>query len=115
VTDDQQSLPSTAPRLWRRRVQPRQARDATSCQPPEPREPPGTLQPARPPLPNAEWLARKFHETYERLAPTFGYTTRPETAVPWEAVPLLNQQLMIAVCEELLAVLRALPPAPDDE
>ena len=24
-------------------------------------------------------LAKLFHETYERLAPDFGYTTRPET------------------------------------
>jgi hypothetical protein len=51
---------------------------------------------------DAEILARRFHETYERLAPSFGYTTRPETAVPWEQVPAPNRQLMVAVCEELL-------------
>ena len=26
-----------------------------------------------------EQLARRFHETYERLAPSFGYETRPDT------------------------------------
>lgn len=45
-------------------------------------------------------LARRFHEVYERLAPSFGYTTRPETREfdPESA----NGRLMIAVCEELL-------------
>jgi hypothetical protein len=55
---------------------------------------------------DAETLARRFHETYERLAPSFGYTTRPETAVPWEQIPEQNRRLMIAVCEELLATVR---------
>jgi hypothetical protein len=50
-----------------------------------------------------ETLAQRFHETYERLAPMFGYTTRPETAVPWEQLPEQNRRLMIAVCEEVLA------------
>jgi hypothetical protein len=52
--------------------------------------------------PNPEELARAFHETYERLAPRFGYETRRESAVPWEEVPENNKQLMIAVCAELL-------------
>jgi hypothetical protein len=34
----------------------------------------------------AEALARLFHETYERLAPEFGYETRKASAVPWEEV-----------------------------
>jgi hypothetical protein len=51
---------------------------------------------------DVETLARRFHETYERLAPAFGYTTRSETAVVWEQVPDQNQRLMIAVCEELI-------------
>ncbi len=34
-----------------------------------------------------EALARHFHETYERLAPEFGYRTREESAKPWEQVP----------------------------
>jgi hypothetical protein len=56
---------------------------------------------------DAEALARFFHETYERLAPSFDYVTRPETAVPWEQVPGPNKRLMIAVCAEILARLRA--------
>jgi hypothetical protein len=49
-----------------------------------------------------EELARRFHETYERLAPSFGYETRSESAVPWDAVPEKNRRLMVAVCAELL-------------
>src|SRR5262249_52439622 len=49
-----------------------------------------------------ETLARRFHETYERLAPRFGDKTRRKTAVPWDQVPLSNKQLMIAVWDELL-------------
>jgi hypothetical protein len=58
-----------------------------------------------PPALDVRTLAR-YHETYERLAPSFGYATRRETAVPWDQVPARNQQLMIAVCEEILALLR---------
>jgi hypothetical protein len=61
--------------------------------------------------PTAEELARAFHETYERLAPDFGYETRRESAVPWEQVPENNKNLMIAVCGELLKGVLA-PPAP---
>jgi hypothetical protein len=61
--------------------------------------------------PNPEELARAFHETYERLAPEFGYETRRESAVPWEEVPENNKNLMIAVCEELLNGVLAPPPA----
>lgn len=50
----------------------------------------------------AENLARRFHETYERLAPQFGYETRRESAKPWEEVPEQNRNLMIAVCAEIL-------------
>jgi hypothetical protein len=48
-------------------------------------------------------LARQFHETYERLAPSFGYETREASAKPWADVPDQNKQLMIAVCEEILS------------
>jgi hypothetical protein len=54
----------------------------------------------------AEQLARLFHETYERLAPLFGYETREASAVPWEEVPESNKKLMIAVCAELLTTRR---------
>ena len=43
-------------------------------------------------------LAKLFHETYERLAPEYGYETRVESRVPWHELPSGNQQLMIAVC-----------------
>jgi hypothetical protein len=46
-----------------------------------------------------EKLARRFHETYERLAPSFGYETRTETRQFDPTTP--NGRLMIAVCTEL--------------
>lgn len=49
----------------------------------------------------AENLARLFHETYERLAPSFGYETRKDSAVPWVDVPEKNKRLMIAVAGEV--------------
>ena len=52
-------------------------------------------------------LARRFHEAYEWLAPSFGYRTRPESAKPWEEVPEQNRALMEAVCQELMTRLRA--------
>lgn len=50
----------------------------------------------------ADEIARAFHEAYERLAPSFGYRTREESAVPWESVPLMNKRLMIATVTALL-------------
>lgn len=49
-----------------------------------------------------EELAQRFHETYERLAPQFGYEPRAETSVPWDEVPEPNKSLMIAVAAEIL-------------
>lgn len=51
-----------------------------------------------------EEMARKFHNTYERLAPQFGYETREETKQfdPSSA----NGQLMIAVCREVGQAIR---------
>lgn len=57
----------------------------------------------------AEILAKKFHETYERLAPLFGYKTREAPAVQWEHVPQQNRALMIAVCAKLLKEAEAEP------
>lgn len=51
---------------------------------------------------DAERLAQKFHETYERRAPEFNYNTRIASAVPWSEVPENNKKLMIAVCKEIL-------------
>lgn len=53
-----------------------------------------------------EALARQFHEMYERLAPEYGYETRPESAVPWEDVPENNRALMQAVVAEVLRQIR---------
>jgi hypothetical protein len=55
---------------------------------------------------HAEELARLFHESYERLAPAYGYQTRKESAVAWQEVPANNKQLMIAVAGEVLQLLR---------
>lgn len=52
---------------------------------------------------DAEELAKKFHETYESLAPSFDYETRPDSSVPWEEVPLKNRNLMVAVCRVILS------------
>lgn len=49
-----------------------------------------------------EKIAKQFHESYERLAPSFGYKTREESAVPWENVPPNNKALMRAVVEDLM-------------
>lgn len=57
-----------------------------------------------------EGIARLFHETYERLAPDHGYTTRRESAVPWEDVPERNRSLMVATVVALTAALRERQP-----
>jgi len=49
---------------------------------------------------NALELAQKFHDTYELLAPSFGYTTREETRVFDPESP--NGRLMCAVCDQIL-------------
>lgn len=60
----------------------------------------------------AEKIAHLFHETYEELAPSFGYETRKESAVPWEQVPENNRNLMIAVAARVAGVLsNALDPS----
>ena len=52
---------------------------------------------------NAEQLAQLFHETYEELAPDFGYKTREASRRPWKDVPEKNKKLMIAVAERILS------------
>lgn len=52
---------------------------------------------------DGESLARIFHEAYERLAPNFGYETRPETRAFDPETP--NGRLMIAVCEEIVSAI----------
>jgi len=53
-------------------------------------------------------LACLFHETYERLAPDYGYRTRKASAVPWEDVPAVNRALMVAVASEVLLAIEAM-------
>lgn len=62
----------------------------------------------------AEQLARKFHETYERLAPRHGYETREASAKPWAEVPEDNRALMVNTSAEILRWLegRRLTPMP---
>lgn len=47
-------------------------------------------------------IAKEFHETYERLAPEYGYLTRSASNVPWSAVPANNKSLMRAVVRDLI-------------
>lgn len=47
-------------------------------------------------------LAQRFHYHYERLAPRFGYDTKPESKKPWEVVPEQNQRLMVATASAVL-------------
>jgi hypothetical protein len=54
---------------------------------------------------SAETLARLFHDTYERLAPAYGYRTREASARPWEDVPEQNRALMIATAGQVLNAL----------
>jgi len=49
----------------------------------------------------SEKLAKRFHETYERLAPAFGYETRQETR-RFDPTSK-NGRLMIAVTDEIEA------------
>ena len=51
-----------------------------------------------------ELLAQLFHENYERLAPEFGYVTRPETRAIDTDSP--NWRLMVATCDAVLKILR---------
>lgn len=59
-------------------------------------------------------LAQLFHETYERMAPQFGYETREASAKPWSEVPKQNRALMVATCAHILEVL-ALTDEREDE
>ena len=52
--------------------------------------------------PHTDEIARRFHEAYERLAPSHSYETRTESAVPWEQVPEKNRALMRDVVRALM-------------
>lgn len=51
---------------------------------------------------DAQNLAQAFHEHYENLAPSMGYETKPDTAVPWWKLPEVNKNLMIAVAQAII-------------
>jgi hypothetical protein len=51
---------------------------------------------------DAETLARRFHDMYEKKAPHYGCETRRESRTDWENVPINNKKLMIDVCYQLL-------------
>jgi hypothetical protein len=61
----------------------------------------------------AELLARTFHESYERLAPSFGYDTRDDSRQPWEQVPEQNRKLMVATAEQVIAQLGLVVSRPE--
>jgi DNA-binding MarR family transcriptional regulator len=63
--------------------------------------------------PDAEVVAKLFHEQYERLAPEFAYSTRKESAVPWEDVPEKNRRLMIATVAAVFTRLGLLAGSPE--
>lgn len=50
----------------------------------------------------AHALAQAFHSHYERLAPVFGYQTRPESRTAWEEVPIRNRALMVFTAAEVI-------------
>lgn len=51
---------------------------------------------------DAARIAEAFHQVYERIAPTVGYQTRPESARPWQELPERNRYLMASTVQELL-------------
>jgi hypothetical protein len=53
-----------------------------------------------------EQLAELFHETYERLAPAFGWRTKKGCNVPFAQLPQRNKALMIATCQTVLSALQ---------
>ncbi len=57
-------------------------------------------------LAGVEEIASQFHYWYEKLAPSFGYETRKESAVEWKDVPENNKNLMIAVVDKVINALK---------
>ena len=51
---------------------------------------------------SADDVAKMFHETYEDLAPEFGYETRIDTRKDWKEVPENNRELMKATCKTVV-------------
>lgn len=55
-------------------------------------------------LGEADYLAQRFHETYESLAPFHGYETRPESRTHWPNVPPENKALMLDTMLHMFAI-----------
>ena len=53
-----------------------------------------------------EQLAELFHETYERLAPAFGWKTKKGCHCKFSELPQRNRALMIATCQTVLNALQ---------
>lgn len=49
-----------------------------------------------------DFVAQRFHEEYERLAPAFGWVPQTESSKPWDEVPERNKGLMRAVVASLI-------------
>ena len=49
-----------------------------------------------------EFIAKRFHEVYEDLAPDYGYRTRSESRLPWDEVSGTLRSLMVATVGQLL-------------
>lgn len=64
-------------------------------------------------LPGTVKLAIWFHETYEELAPLYGYETRPESRTFDASSP--NGKLMLAVCRKLRERYAFSPQKPTEE
>jgi hypothetical protein len=57
----------------------------------------------------AEELAQLFHETYERLAPGFGWNGPRVTRCAWPDLPPNNRLLMVATAAEVIKALNKEP------
>lgn len=56
-----------------------------------------------------EQIAMLFHDTYERLGPSFGWDTQQRCKREWADLPPENKHLMVATCKEVRALLAAQP------
>lgn len=56
-----------------------------------------------------EQLARLFHDSFEELAPTFGYAAASDHVMPWSALTSGWRALMVATADRVLSELHQLP------
>lgn len=67
-------------------------------------EAPVSAQPALHAMTDEE-IAKAFHDTYERLGPSFGWDTQQRCKREFDELPPENKRLMIATCKEVRALL----------